>query len=54
MPKTSPKLRFEHRPVPGMTPRVASYCLQCNKFVAASDNPKLLKIAEKAHVCLFP
>jgi hypothetical protein len=51
MSPQSPKPRFERRPVRGMPPRVASYCLLCGEFVAASDKRKMLKIAEKAHVC---
>jgi hypothetical protein len=43
--------RFERRPVRGMPSRKESYCLLCLEFVAASDKPKVLKIAEKAHIC---
>jgi hypothetical protein len=46
-----PKPRFEHRPIRGMSPRMTSYCLVCKNFVAASGQPKVLIIAEKAHIC---
>ena len=51
MSAKSPKPRFEHRPMRGMPSRIESYCLRCLEFVAASDKPKLLRIAENAHVC---
>jgi hypothetical protein len=51
MPAKSPKPRFEHIPVRGMPPRMSSYCLLCREFVAGSDKLKVLKIAEKAHIC---
>ncbi|HEY4677704.1 MAG TPA: hypothetical protein VIJ01_11105 [Candidatus Angelobacter sp.] len=47
----TPKPRFQHHPLRGMPERVESFCLRCRQFVAASDNPVSLKIAEKAHVC---
>jgi len=51
MSEKSPIKRFEHRPLKGMPGRVASYCKACQDFIAASDKPKALKIAEKAHLC---
>jgi hypothetical protein len=51
MPEKSPSPRFERRPLKGMPGRVASYCKACQDFIAASDKPKALKIAEKAHQC---
>ena len=45
------KPRFKHNPVRGMPERVESFCLRCGQFVGASDNPRSLKIAEKAHLC---
>lgn len=51
MPAKSPKPRFEHRPVKGMPQRIESYCVHCQQFVAASGSLKILRIAEKAHVC---
>jgi hypothetical protein len=33
---------------PGM---VTSSCLVCKEFIGASDRPKALRIAEKAHKC---
>jgi hypothetical protein len=51
MPLKSPKPRFERRPVHGRAPRMLSYCRACGEFIAASDKPKNLRIAEKAHIC---
>jgi hypothetical protein len=52
MSSRTPKPRFKHRHVRGMPQRVESYCGRCEQFVAASDKPHPLKIAEKAHVCV--
>jgi hypothetical protein len=54
MPLKSPKPRFERRPVHGIAPRMLSYCTACGEFIAASDKPKNLRIAEKAHICPQP
>jgi hypothetical protein len=54
MPSKPPKPRFEHRPVKGMRERIESYCAVCKKFVCASDKTRVLRIAEKAHVCSGP
>jgi hypothetical protein len=51
MPAKTPKPRYMHRPVRGMPERMESYCMRCQQFVAASDKPKTLRIAEKAHIC---
>src|ERR1041385_75408 len=51
MPVQTPKPRFKHQPVHGMPERVESFCVRCGQFVGASDNPRSLKIAEKAHLC---
>jgi hypothetical protein len=51
MPAKSPKPRFERQPVKDNAGRVESYCSACGKFVAASDKPAVLRIAEKAHIC---
>jgi hypothetical protein len=51
VPVKSPKPRFEHRPALGMPERLASYCIACRDFIAASNRPEYLRIAEKAHVC---
>jgi hypothetical protein len=51
MPSQSPKPRFEHCPVQGMKDRITSYCSTCKEFVAASNKPQVLEIAEKAHNC---
>jgi hypothetical protein len=50
----SHKPRFERRPVHGIAPRMLSYCTACGEFIAASDKPKNLRIAEKAHICPQP
>lgn len=51
MSSKSPKSRFEHRPVRGMSARVESFCPACRMFIGASDKPGILKIAERAHIC---
>lgn len=51
MPSRTPKPRFRRQHVRGMPERVESYCMRCGQFVAASDKPGYLKIAEKAHIC---
>jgi hypothetical protein len=51
MPLKTPKPRFERHPVGGMRLRMQSYCTACREFIAASDKPKNLRIAEKAHLC---
>jgi hypothetical protein len=51
MPLKLPKPQFEHRPVKGLKDRIVSYCNACKDFIAASNNRKALKIAEKAHRC---
>jgi len=51
MASASPKPRFDRRPVKGMIERVASYCMKCKLFVAASDKSEALKVAENAHIC---
>ena len=53
-PSKSPKPRFEHRCIKGMTDRIESYCQACRQFVAAASNPTALRIAEKAHICPLP
>lgn len=52
MSSKTPKPRFKHQHVRGMPQRVESYCMRCEQFVAASDKPQPLKIAEQAHVCV--
>jgi hypothetical protein len=51
MPLKLPKPQFEHRPVKGLKDRIVSFCNACKDFIAASNNRKALKIAEKAHRC---
>jgi hypothetical protein len=51
MASQTSKPRFKQQPVRGMPQRVESYCLNCGRFIAASDKPGSLKIAEKAHAC---
>lgn len=51
MRRKSPKPRFEHIPVKKTPGMVTSSCVVCKEFIAASDRPKALRIAEKAHKC---
>jgi len=51
MSPKSPVSRFEHKPIRGMSSRMQLYCKLCKEFVAASDKPQILKIAENAHIC---
>jgi hypothetical protein len=51
MPLKLPKPRFERRPFRGMSTRMQSHCMACREFIAASNKPKNLRIAEKAHIC---
>lgn len=51
MPAKTPKPRFKHQPVRGMPERVESYCMLCGQFIAASDKPGTLRIADTAHIC---
>jgi hypothetical protein len=45
------KMPFTHSPMPAHPSLVVSYCKKCKSFVAASPRPKVLKSAEKAHMC---
>jgi hypothetical protein len=46
----SPLLKIEHAP-PDARPLFKAYCPLCGVFIGASTDPKLVRLAERAHNC---
>lgn len=44
-------MMFQHVPVHGNPPLVASYCLACLHVIAMSTREELLAVNEKIHQC---
>lgn len=44
-------MSFHHLPVQVNPPLIASFCVKCHCFIAASGNEHTLLMAEKMHRC---